>query len=139
MKWSQFHDRPRPRWFEATRGFLKLSPSGPKFPIVYSGKIIQNGGGVLLVPLKNDWNKQDLSEIWKRHVLIKPENEHVNFFAELSASFKESYPGCQRFLAGRFVTCRPKAGRLTIETLTETGNRTRQTSGTQGKGKLKRK
>ena len=62
MKWRQFHDRPRPRWFEATSGFLKLSPSGPEFPILFSGKIIQNGAGVLLVRLKSDWKKQDGSE-----------------------------------------------------------------------------
>ena len=73
MKWRQFHDRPWPRWLEATSGhaFLKSSPSGPEFPIVYSGKIIQNGGGVLLVPLKSDGKKQDGSAIWKRSILIK--------------------------------------------------------------------
>ena len=85
MKWRQFHDHPRPRWFEATSGFLKLSLSVPEFPIVYSGKIIQNGGGVGIVPLKSDWKKQDGSEIWKRHILIKLENVFI-FFAELSAS-----------------------------------------------------
>ena len=43
----------------------------------YSGEIIQNGGGVLLVPLKNNWKKQDGSEIWKRHILMKPENMFI--------------------------------------------------------------
>ena len=77
MKWRQFHDRPRPRWFEATTGFLKLSLSGPEFSIVYNGKIIHNGGRVGIVPLKSDWKKQDGSEIWKRHILIKPENMFI--------------------------------------------------------------
>ena len=44
-----------PRWSEAMSGFLKTSPSGPESSIVYSGKIIQNGGRVLKVPLKSDW------------------------------------------------------------------------------------
>ena len=70
MQWRQFHDRPRPKWFEATSGFMKSSTSGPEFPIVYSGKIIQNGGEVLLVPLKSDWKKRDGSEIWKRHIYM---------------------------------------------------------------------
>ena len=42
-----------PRWLEAMSGFLKSSPSGPESSIDYSGKIIQNGGGVLKVPNKN--------------------------------------------------------------------------------------
>ena len=32
-----------PRWLEATSSFLKSS--GPEFPTVYGGKIIQYGGG----------------------------------------------------------------------------------------------
>ena len=40
-----------PRWLEAMSGFLKSSPS--ESSIDYSGKIIQNGGGVLKVPNKN--------------------------------------------------------------------------------------
>ena len=59
-----------PRWLEATSGFLKSSPSGPESSIIYSGKIIQNGGGVLKVPLKSEWKKQDASEICKRRILI---------------------------------------------------------------------
>ena len=43
-----------PRWLEATSGFLKSSPSSPESSLVYRGKIIQNGGGVLKVPLKSD-------------------------------------------------------------------------------------
>ena len=52
------------------------------------------------------------------------------------ASSGKQCPGCQRFLAARFVTCRPTNeffARVTIGTLTETGNRARQTSGTQGR------
>ena len=59
-----------PRWLEATSGFLKSSPSGPESSVLYSGKIIQNGGEVLKVPLKSDWKKQDGSEICKCHKLI---------------------------------------------------------------------
>ena len=79
MKCRQFYVRPRPKWFEATSGFMKSPPSGPEFPIVCSGKIIQNGGGVLLVPLKSDWKEQDGSEIWKRHILTK-KKENMFFF-----------------------------------------------------------
>ena len=51
-----------PRWLEATSGFLKSSPSSPESSIANSGKTIQNGGGVLKVPLKSHWNKQDGSQ-----------------------------------------------------------------------------
>ena len=43
MKWREFHDRRRPKWFEPTGGFTKLYPSGPEFPIVYSGKLTADG------------------------------------------------------------------------------------------------
>ena len=52
-----------PRWLEATSGFLKSSPSlGPESSIANSFKTIQNGGGVLKVPLKSHWKKQDGSQ-----------------------------------------------------------------------------
>ena len=41
---TEFHDRPRPRWLEATSVFLKSSPSGPEFPIVCSGKRTDSKG-----------------------------------------------------------------------------------------------
>ena len=76
-----------PRWLEATSGFWKSSPSGPKSLIVNSGKIIQNGGRVLKVPLKvTGRNKMGLKSAiftyWYKR-------KYVYIFCRIESRFQE--------------------------------------------------
>ena len=89
MKWRQFHDRPQPRWLpEATSGFLKSSPSGPEFSLVYGGKIIQNGGRKCYTSVTKKW-LEETRWVWNMETSHTDKENMLFFFCWIECQFQE--------------------------------------------------